>query len=285
MSGSLARPGGLVATDRRSVISADGSRLAYDVRRAQGDAAEPGRVILVHSIGLAGSVWQWTMGFLGQFDVITVDCRGHGRSDLGTVPLTVELLGQDVATIMDDAGWDSAIAVGASMGGMVAQAFASLHPGRASGLGLIDTTAWYGPEGSERWEKRAREVERDGLESVVPFQVARWFSPTFTKTSARVVDETLRVFLQTPTASFAAACRMMSAADLRNEASALLMPTSVVVGAEDYATPPSMSASLQEALPLSTLQILPGVRHLSFIEAPEQVAIAISALARARLDR
>jgi 3-oxoadipate enol-lactonase len=45
--------------------------------------------------------------------------------------------------------------------------------------------------------------------------------------------------------------------------------TLVVVGQDDYATPPEMAGELAGGIPGATLLPLPGLRHLSLIERPE----------------
>ena len=52
-------------------------------------------------------------------------------------------------------GWTSAVVAGASMGGCVSLAFAGRHSARVRGLGLFDTTAWYGAEAPAQWAERA----------------------------------------------------------------------------------------------------------------------------------
>jgi len=54
--------------------------------------------------------------------------------------------------------------------------------------------------------------------------------------------------------------------------------TAVIVGEEDYATPVAMAQQLHEAICGSTLTIIPGGRHLTPIECPEQIAPQILAL-------
>ena len=60
------------------------------------------------------------------------------------------------------------------------------------------------------------------------------------------------------------------------------MPSAVVGGEEDYATPVSMAPQLHEEIPQSTLTILPRARHLTPIECPEHIAAELLALLRRR---
>jgi 3-oxoadipate enol-lactonase len=71
---------------------------------------------------------------------------------------------------------------------------------------------------------------------------------------------------------------MLGAFDLRAALPGMRMPTAIVVGEDDYATPVSMARDLHNAIPGSTLQIIPGLRHLTFVERPDSVAHAMSEL-------
>jgi pimeloyl-ACP methyl ester carboxylesterase len=46
----------------------------------------------------------------------------------------------------------------------------------------------------------------------------------------------------------------------------------VLTGEHDLGSTPAMARALAARLPAATLAILPGLRHLSLLEAPEEVA-------------
>src|SRR5262249_57481782 len=94
-------------------------------------------------------------------------------------PYTIELYAAALAELMDHVGWRSALVAGASMGGMVALAFAAIYPNRTDALGLIDTTAWYGPDAAKNWAERADKAVREGLGSLIDFQTTRWLPHAF----------------------------------------------------------------------------------------------------------
>src|SRR3546814_9671243 len=75
------------------------------------------------------------------------------------------------------------------MGGTVTLAFASRHPQRVTGLGLIDTTAWYGPDAPTAWEQRGEKARAEGLASLTAFQKTRWFSEQFLHDNPALVAE------------------------------------------------------------------------------------------------
>ena len=251
-----------------SFRTGDGCGISYTLREANG----PNRVVLIHSIALDRSIWDGVGEELaGKASVLTYDARGHGRSGRVPGPYTTEQFARDVTELMGHVGWRSAVIAGCSMGGNVAQAIGGLYPERVAGLGLIDTTAWYGAEASTQWRQRAVTARTQGLGSMVDFQVARWFCDAFRAERPDLVSAATRVFLANDVDCYAAACEMLGNADLRPYLQGLRMPVAVVVGEEDYATPVASAKQLHEAIHGSTLTIIKG-RHLTPIECPDEIA-------------
>lgn len=254
----------------------DGIRVAYTLH---GDPAAPRRAALVHSVAMDRRFWQPVAERLAHDTaVVTLDCRGHGASDKPPGPYTVEQFADDIADLLTSIGWDRTLIAGASMGGMVALAFAARHPTRTAALGLIDTTAWYGPEAPKSWAARADQAVQHGLQSLVEFQTTRWFSDAFRARQRDVVQHCVDVFLQNEVPAYVEACHMLGRADLRAALPSLKMPTAVVVGEEDYAAPVAMAQALHDGIAGSTLTVLLNARHLTPLEVPDVIAAELDRL-------
>lgn len=251
----------------------DGVTLHYRLAGSNAGGRDVPRVVLIHSLAMDSSVWDAVVPRLTpSAEVLTLDCRGHGKSQKTPGPYTIEMFGDDVADVMDRVGWSDAVVAGCSMGGCVAQAFAARHPGRVRGLVLIDTTAWYGADALAAWRKRADTARAEGLASMGPFQATRWFGDAFREKNAQLVKDRMDVFVRNDIECYAATCVMLGDADLRAHLAKFSFPTSVVVGEEDYATPVEAARALQQSVKGATLRIIPGARHLTPIEVPEIIA-------------
>jgi 3-oxoadipate enol-lactonase len=210
--------------------------------------------------------------------VLVYDCRGHGASDKPAGPYTTELFARDLADVMDHIGWRTAVVAGASMGGCVALAFGAAFPQRAAALGLVDTTAWYGVDAPQQWAERATRALADGLAGLVEFQVSRWFGDAFRAQRSEIVDQCVKVFLANELPAYAETCRMLGAHDMRAALPRLQMPTTIIVGEEDYATPVAMAQALRDGIKGSQLVVVEKARHLTPLEVPERVASELKKL-------
>jgi len=190
------------------------------------------------------------------------------------------MFARDLAELLDHVGWADATIAGCSMGGCVAQAFAALYPERTTAICLIDTTAWYGPDAPPQWRERAATARTKGMGALVQFQTTRWFGDAFRAAHPEVAQSLIEVFLANDIPCYEATCEMLGTTDLRSLLALLRMPVAIVVGAEDYATPVAMSEWLHAAIPHSTLNVLPGARHLTPVERPQDIASQILGLVR-----
>lgn len=261
----------------RTVTADDGCAIAV---RESGSENGPA-VLLVHALAMDASQWDGVIAALdGAARVLALDCRGHGRSGKPVGPYTDERFARDIATVLDVCASNRAVVAGCSMGGTVAQRFAGRNPDRLAGLLLLDTTCWYGPEAPANWEQRASKAEREGMASLLEFQLERWFTPGFGKAHPEVVERAVEIFLRNDTAAYGATCRMLGAADERAVIRNFSGPAIVAVGEEDYATPLSMAKELAAAIPASSLRVIESARHFTPFEQPGVIAGFIRELLR-----
>lgn len=264
---------------RSTFRASDGCAISYGLRPAQSRNAP--RIALIHSLALGGEIWDGVADRLSPgAEILTYDCRGHAQSERRAGHYSTELFARDLAELLDHVGWDKSAVAGCSMGGCVAQAFAGQYPERVTGLGLIDTTAWYGPEAPRVWRERAAEARAKGFPAMIGFQVTRWFSDEFRAAQSDTVKAVSELFLKNDPDCYAATCAMLGDADLRPYLKNLRMPVVIVVGEQDYATPVAASQAIKDAVPQATLKIIKGGRHLTPIECPDEIAGEIAGILR-----
>jgi 3-oxoadipate enol-lactonase len=255
------------------VVDGPRHRIAY--RRS--GAGRP--VVLLHPLALSGEVWgEFARRLAGSFDVIAPDARGHGDSGWDGGPFGIDDLADDVAALLDALGLAAAHVIGMSMGGSTAVSFAGRYPERASALFLADTTAWYGEQAAQTWEKRAQGVVAQPRERQVPFQVDRWFTEGFRRRDPVEVNRIVGIFLRTSSLAHAQACRALGAMDSRELLPKVTARTLVVTGAEDYATPPDMGKAIADGVPDGHARVLDALRHMSLVEDPSLAAAATAFL-------
>jgi pimeloyl-ACP methyl ester carboxylesterase len=212
------------------------------------------------------------------FRVVTLDLRGHGVGPRVRLPYRLEDCADDVAAVVRALGTGPVVAVGYSMGGMVAQVFWRRYPELTAGLVLCAT---------------ARNVSGSPLEQLtammMPFVVGAvgCIPPVFPLgadlVGARLLGEGLdrrvrrdaldrmrRIPLVTALAAMQAVCDFSS----HRWISGVDVPTAVVVARHDRVVPPSRQWRLARALPGAEVVEVDG-DHDVFLDAPGAFAHAL----------
>lgn len=100
--------------------------------------------ILVFQHGLTGNHQQICQTFTDKsYRLITLECRGHGDSELGHEDdLSISTFADDLLAFLDHLEIEKVSLAGISMGAAVISCFAGRHPNRVKSLTLI-RPAWY----------------------------------------------------------------------------------------------------------------------------------------------
>jgi len=260
-----------------SCIARDGCQLSFG--RAGSTDPERPRLALIHALAMDRGFWSELVEQLAdKAAIVAIDCRGAGLSDRPPGPYNVAQFADDVADVLAAIEWNDAVVAGASMGGCISLAFAAAYPQLTRGLGLIDTTAWYGEGAPEAWAGRAAKAEQGGMAALVDFQRERWFSEAFRNAQPQRVQRAVDTFVGNDVQAYVATCNMLGACDLRSTLGNISVPTCILVGEEDYATPIAMAEALHAGIDDSTLQVLAGVRHFTPLEIPDVIAAELGSL-------
>jgi pimeloyl-ACP methyl ester carboxylesterase len=127
--------------------------------------------------------------------VVSVDLRGHGESDKPDGMHTVETYTKDVAHLMEHLGLGKAVAVGHSMGALIALQLAAAHPEQIAAIMMVDAAPFAAPpELRALFQQVAGSIEasEDSLRQQV---IADLFLPS---SSSELVQRVLKIMMATP---------------------------------------------------------------------------------------
>lgn len=221
--------------------------------------------VLVFSNSIATTLELWDAqvpAFAPAFRVLRYDQLGHGRSEVRPRPYTVEQLGRGLLALLDELGFERVSFCGLSLGGAVGMWLGAHAPERLDRLVLVGTSAYFGPP--ERWLDRIAMVQAEGMGPVAEAAMGRWFTPAFTGLAPYREGHA-----STPAEGYVACCDALAMWDFRSELLGVSVPTLVVVGADDPATPPDQANVIAEGIPWARLVVVPAAAHLVNVEQPE----------------
>lgn len=246
--------------------------LTLNVRTDGAPTAPP--LVLLHSLGTNLHVWDAQAEALAAtYFVIRPDLRGHGESAAPPGPYTIAAMAADVLAVLDSLQVERAHVAGLSIGGVIAQSLAATAPARIRSLILVDTAMTLPP--AAMWHERAAIARAQGLEPLIPAILGRWLTPDCQHGPEA---DTLRAMLRaTAPEGYAGAAEALAEADLTASTATLRLPTLILVGEHDAATPPAAARALQASIEGADLQVLPNAAHIPTVQTPQAVTDAMAA--------
>jgi 3-oxoadipate enol-lactonase len=231
-------------------------------------------VVFANALGTDFRIWRDVVVRLaGDFAVVLYDMRGHGLSETGRTPFTMEDHVGDLAGLLDLLGVRQTIVCGLSVGGLVAQGLYASRPDLVRALVLCDTAHRIGT--AESWNARIAAVEENGIEAVADGILERWFTPSFRAPANAAFSGYRTMLVRQPAAGYAATCAAIRDADYTEAAKKIAVPAICIVGDQDGSTPPELVLSAARLIPGCRYEVIEGAGHIPCVEQPQALTAVI----------
>ena len=250
-------------------------------------------MIAVHGL-IENTVYWRIAGLAGRlaekYRFVSMDMRGHGRSQVKGVPhgFDAPTVAADVEALADHLGFEHFYLLTHSTGGFAASRWAMGHGSRLAGLILTNTSSATSPMPGTRvererfYEKFAASFESRTWEETLAFVKKNPF-PFFrgiaeTTDNEGLWEQVLEVIRLGERRRIAAFVRSFyQDPDLMIDGlKRITCPVLIIVGEKDdlFLEP---SRIMAEAIPDCRRVVLPGVGHMTAIEAPERLTAEVAA--------
>jgi pimeloyl-ACP methyl ester carboxylesterase len=251
-----------------------GPRASYRETGPRGPA-EGLPVLLLHGIGSNATGWRYVLDDLGATRrIIAWNAPGYWLSDdfVNEAP-RIEDYADVAAALLAALGVARAHVVGSSFGGLIAAGLAARHAGCVGSLTLLGASAGFraksAEERAQRLAMRAESIREGGL----ALANGRWQRLVAADSAPEVVTLLQRTLAATHPRGMMQAARAIDAGDLIGDfAPRIAAPTLVGCGTEDQINPVPVSEAIAAAIPGARLVLMPGVGHISKLEAPQALA-------------
>ena len=204
-------------------------------------------VVLLHGGGGVGSIdemAQFIDSLSKTVQVIAINTRGHGRSEIGHSPVTYEQKVADVMAAINDVTKDSVVVLGFSDGAYTGYKLASMHPARVKKLIAIGA--------GEQVPGLRKVILNTAIDQSNPY----WKKRLATYPEPQRIPEYLKNlenFYNT----------MIVSKELFGN---IKCPVLVLAGERDLNAPLATVIAAYQMIPISQLGIIPKAGHVVFIE-------------------
>lgn len=258
-------------------LRSDDAEIVYEI---VGDGPP---VVLLHPFPAHHEFWKPVAPALSsRYRLILPDLRGHGDSEIGEGPATMEKHARDLDRVLDAAGVAKATLVGVSIGGYILFEFWRRFRARVTALALCDTKPQAdSAEARLNRLKVAAEVVDQGTAPFIESMIPRLLGRTTLAARPDLMDGARRMMQKMSPEDISLVQRGMaerpdSVADLKT----ISVPTLIAIGHEDVLSTVADGDLMRQYIAGSRFKVIPKAGHWSPWERPE----ALGPLLRQFLD-
>lgn len=227
--------------------------------------------------GLTGDQTMWgniVLELQKHYQVILIDNRGAGRSQVTQAPFRISDMANDVMNVIEELKLKKTSILGHSMGGYVAQEFAIQYPEKLDKLILMSTRCKASPLSTIQSEIAFHLIDSKIDPIVLIKNSMTWcFGETFMSNEKNVTDYIERSFNRQYPAHLEGFKHQVLAIDAfeNNNLEKIQAPTLIINGEEDRIAPIPYSDYMKKHIPNAQQIILKNVGHMPHIENCDQV--------------
>ncbi|WP_123538375.1 alpha/beta fold hydrolase [Halosimplex salinum] len=211
--------------------------------------------------------------FSDRYTAIAYDLRGHGNTtNPQHAPYSIDLLAEDLHRFITEMGLERPVLCGVSMGGMIAQVYASRYPDPLSALVLADTfsPAFLGRR--DRIERSSLMNAMAGLIRLVGYNRAKGLVLWFGRKLERNQTTSLRphAFPDMDTTDAVNALKAVAGFHTTDiDLTSITVPTLILYGEHETSIISRHAPTLSAQIPDATIQEVPDAGHASPWDNPE----------------
>ncbi len=228
-------------------------------------------LVLICGFGSNLTVWKKLSKSLSQkYRVLLFDNRGTGQTDSPLPPYSIEMMSQDLASLMDALAIPHAYILGHSMGSAILQQLCIDHPGKVKKGILLNSFTRINATISVQLDTTSKLFVAETPIELILETLLPWLFGSDYLSRTENIQEALTLFLSDPypqgPTGFAGQLAALKGFNSRNKLKEITTPTLIITGDQDLYTLPSFSEYLHKHIAGSRLETVKGAGHMIPIE-------------------
>jgi pimeloyl-ACP methyl ester carboxylesterase len=267
----------------RAAYESDGAKLTY----RESGAGLP--VVFLHPTPLDREFWRPLVDDLAGVRAIVPDLRGHGGSELGTLPvgafaavpdapvLTMAQLASDVLALLDHLELETALFAGCSIGGYVLLELWRRAPERMRGLAFVCSKPQ--PDAAANLARRTASIDKaraagsqTALQSMTQTQIKSLIGVSAFERRPEILTELSAQMTLTAEALIAVQAGLATRPDSVPTVATITVPVLAIAGGEDSGITPAEMEAFHSAPGGCEFHLLPDAGHFAAYEQPRKGA-------------
>ena len=234
---------------------------------------EKNPIVFIHGVGLSKEIWDPQINFFKNYNTLTYDLLGHGKTPLKKSKVSFEDFSKQLLKLINELNFNKIHLVGFSLGALIARHFASEHSDKLSSL-IIHGSIYKRTEEQKRVVKNRFEVAKLLKPASKQAALRRWLSEEFSKKNPGIYKKIYSILNKNNPEDFLKCYEIfVNYIDDDNMLKKIDTNTLITTGENDVGSTPEMSRNLSKTIQKSTFVEIKKGKHLCSIECADDVNI------------
>jgi pimeloyl-ACP methyl ester carboxylesterase len=236
---------------------------------------EKNTIVFIHGVGLNNEIWEPQTNYFRNYNVLTYDLLGHGKTPLKKNKLSFEDYSKQLLKLVNELNLDKIHLVGFSLGALIARNFASEHGDRLNSL-ILHGSIYERSKDQQKIVWNRFNVSKMNREASKQGAIRRWFNEGFIKKNQNIYNKIYSCLKNNNLKNFLKSYELfVNFKDNDDIIRKINTNTLITTGENDIGSTPEMAQNLSKKINNSKFQIIKSGRHLCSIECAEVFNITI----------
>ena len=230
-------------------------------------------IVFVHGVGLSNKTWKPQINFFKEYNTLTYDLLGHGKTPLKKTKVTFNDFSRQLLNLINELKFEKIHLVGFSLGALIARHFASKHNDRLCSL-IIHGSIYKRTEEQKRVVINRFHVAKHNRLVSKKSSIARWLTEDFISKNPEIYDEIYSILESNNNKNFLKCYELFTHyIDDDDEIEKVNVNTLITTGEHDVRSTPEMARNLNKVIKNSKFVEIKKGKHLCSIECADDVNI------------
>ena len=230
-------------------------------------------VVFIHGVGLNKEIWYPQKKFFKDYNILTYDLPGHGRTPLYKANLKFEDYSKQLLKLIDGLNFKKIHLVGFSLGALIARDFASKYGNRLCSL-IIHASIYKRTEDQKRVVINRLNLAKMDRPASKKNALRRWLTGSFIKENPEIYKKIYNILENNNQKNFLKSYKLfVYYEDDDNIIKKINVNTLITAGKDDVGSTPEMARNLSKIIKNSKFVEIKNGKHLCSIECADNVNI------------
>ena len=228
-------------------------------------------IVFVHGVGLNHKIWKPQINFFKEYNTLTYDLLGHGKTPLKKPEVTFNDFSRQLLILINELKFEKIHLVGFSLGALIARHFASEHNERLHSL-IIHGSIYKRSEEQKRVVVNRFNVAKLNKPTSKRSSIARWLTEDYISKNPKVYDELYSMLESNNNKNFLKSYELFTHYDDDDDMiKKINVNTLITTGEHDIRSTTTMAKNLNKVIKNSRFVEIKNGKHLCSIECADDV--------------